>query len=232
MPTILLIDDDPTLLEVLTLALEQTGHVVVRAVDGFEALEQLRTHEPDAIISDVNMPRLDGFALCRKLRAEGDHTPLVLLTSRDEEIDEALGLELGADDYVTKPFSTRVLLARIEALLRRQRLRDAIDSVEAAPLVVDDLVLDADRLEVRYAGEPIATTVTEFRMLEVLCSRPGRVFTRDAILERVRGETVSVDRRLVDTYIRRLRRRFEAIDPTFDAIETVVGAGYRWRPRG
>jgi DNA-binding response OmpR family regulator len=231
MPTILLIDDDPTLLDVLSLALEEAGHRVVRATDGMAGLTMLEAERPDVIVSDVNMPRLDGFALCRKLRAQDDATPIILLTSRTEEIDEALGLELGADDYVTKPFSTRVLLARIGALVRREQLRGDGQSIRE-PLVVRNLTLDADRLEATYAGEIVATTVTEFRLLEVLCGAPGTVFSRETILDRIRGDGVVVDRRIVDTYVRRLRRRFEALDGEFDAIETVVGAGYRWSASG
>jgi DNA-binding response OmpR family regulator len=173
------------------------------------------------------MPGLDGFSLCRRLRESGNRVPLVLLTSRDDEIDEALGLELGADDYVAKPFSTRVLLARVAALLRRDAMRAAHQTEHA--VAKGALELFPERLEVRYAGKPITVTVTEFRLLEALASRAGFVLSRDRLLEIVRGDESVVAERIIDTYVRRLRRKIEAIDPAFDRIETVIGAGYRWK---
>jgi DNA-binding response OmpR family regulator len=183
---------------------------------------------PDLIISDVNMPRLDGFALCRKLRAAGNPVPLVLLTSRDSEIDEALGLELGADDYVAKPFSTRVLLARIEALLRRETMRRGA-SASSAILRAGELALDAERLEASYRGTSLTLTLTEFRLLEALARRPGIVLSRERLLELVRGDDSVVVERIIDAYVSRLRRKIEAIEPGYDGIETVIGAGYRLR---
>jgi len=228
MPRVLLIDDDSALLDVLALAFEDADHDVVTAADGADGLAKIRAQRPDAIVSDVNMPGVDGFTLCRRLREAGDSTPLVLLTSRDSEIDEALGLELGADDYVTKPFSTRVLLARVSALLRRQALRSGGGGFGATQSA-GRLHLDGDRLEVRYDDQMITATVTEFRLLEALTSRPGVVCSRPALLERIRGDDSVVAERIIDTYVRRLRRKLEAIDASFDAIETVVGAGYRWK---
>lgn len=232
MARIVLIDDDLALLDVLGLAFEDAGHDVTTATDGRAGLERIQQVQPDAVVSDVNMPRLDGFALCRSLREAGNRVPVVLLTSREGEVDEALGLDLGADDYVTKPFSTRVLLARIAALLRRQAVRDD-ERAQAATAVrtIGRLMLHAERLEARWQDAPLVTTVTEFRILEVLTERCGVVLSRAAILERVRGDTV-VAERIVDTYVRRLRRKFEAIDPGFDRVETVVGAGYRWNADG
>jgi DNA-binding response OmpR family regulator len=229
MPRILLVDDDAALLDVLTLAFSDAGHTVHAAADGSAALARLRTGAPlDAIVSDVNMTGVDGFALCRKLRAEGNPIPLVLLTSRDTEIDEALGLELGADDYISKPFSTRILLARVDALLRRDALRRAAAS-SARTLRAGDLTLDSERLEAHYRGELLRLTVTEFRLLEALAGRPGIVLSRDRLLEIVRGDESVVVERIIDTYVRRLRRKFEAIDPAYGGIETVIGAGYRFR---
>ena len=227
MPRILLIDDDPALQDVLSLALEDAGHEVDVASDGLEGLAKLAEAGADVVVSDVNMPRMDGFTLCRRLRDAGETTPLILLTSRDSEIDEALGLELGADDYVTKPFSTRVLLARINALMRREASRATEQT--GALFTLGDLSLDADRLELRYQGTLIPVTVTEFRMIEALASRPGVVLSRGMMLDRMRGDDSVVAERLVDTYIRRMRRKFERIDADFAEIETVVGAGYRWR---
>jgi DNA-binding response OmpR family regulator len=227
---VLLVDDDSALLDVLSLAVSEAGHDVCTAADGADALAQvLGATPPDVVVSDVNMPRIDGFGLCRRLREAGSRVPIVLLTSRDGEIDEALGLELGADDYMSKPFSTRVLLARIAALLRRQGR--STEPSSTASLAVGDLRLDPDRLDARYRGAPLTITVSEFRLLEALARRPGIVLSRDRLLESVRGDDSVVDDRIIDTYVRRLRRKFEAIAADFVEIETVIGAGYRWRAR-
>jgi DNA-binding response OmpR family regulator len=224
---ILLIDDDASLLDALSIAFEDAGHEVVTARDGAEGLERIIADRPDAVVSDVNMPELDGLSLCRKLRASGNAVPLVLLTARDNEIDEALGLELGADDYVAKPFSTRVLVARIAALLRRETRRRSTEAER--PFAKGALELFPERLEVRYSEVAIAVTVTEFRLLEALASRAGIVLSRDRLLEIVRGDDSVVAERIIDTYVRRLRRKLETADPAFDRIETVIGAGYRWK---
>jgi DNA-binding response OmpR family regulator len=228
MARLLLIDDDPSLLEVLTLACEDAGHSVITAPDGAAGLRALSAGEVELVVSDVNMPLVDGFALCRKLRQGGSVLPLILLTSRDSDIDEALGLDVGADDYVTKPFSTRVLMSRVAALLRRSELRRAPAASGEVVRRVGKLELAPERVELRYQGTAIEVTVTEFRLLELLASRPGVVFSRDRLLELMRGDTV-VDPRLVDTYVRRLRRKFEQVDAQADVIETVIGAGYRLR---
>jgi DNA-binding response OmpR family regulator len=230
---VLLIDDDRELLDVLSLAFEEAGYDVATARDGREGLTAIAGARPDAIVSDVNMPVVDGFQLCRALRGKGDSVPLVLLTSRDGEIDEALGLELGADDYVAKPFSTRVLLARVAALLRRSALQAAGAPDDAEPAVVcGALSIDPERLEIRWRQNKITTTVGEFRVLEHLARRAGVVMSRERLLEQARGDGSIVGDRIVDTYVRRLRRKLEAVDPAFDRIETVVGAGYRWRDDG
>ena len=233
MPRVLLIDDDLQLLDVLSLAFEEAGYEVATAHDGREALAAIAAQRPDAIVSDVNMPNVDGFQLCRTLRAEKDFVPIVLLTSRDGEIDEALGLDLGADDYVAKPFRARVLLARVAALLRRSALKaeGAVD--DAAPAMVRGaLSIDPERLEIRWRDAKITTTVGEFRVLEHLARRPGIVLSRDRLLAEIRGDGSVVGDRIVDTYVRRLRRKLEEVDPAFDRIETIVGAGYRWRDDG
>jgi DNA-binding response OmpR family regulator len=224
---VLLIDDDLALLDVLALAFEDAGHSVVLASDGKAALGLILGDVGlDLVISDINLPGLDGFALCRRVRAEGRTIPLILLTSRDSEVDEALGLDLGADDYVAKPFSTRVLLARVGALLRREAARSGGGP---APIVLGALELDVERLQVRYRGQPVTVTLTEFRLLESLSRRPGIVMSREKLLSLARGDDSVVADRLVDTYVRRLRRKLESVDPEFGAIETVVGAGYRWK---
>jgi DNA-binding response OmpR family regulator len=226
MTTLVLIDDDASLVTALTLALEDAGYEVVAARDGREGLRSIDQAGPRLVITDVNMPGLDGFSLCRAVRAKGNRVPIIVLTSRDNEVDEALSLELGADDFVSKPFSTRVLLARIAALLRRE------EALLGSPVVshaVGALSLAADRLEARWREVLVPTTVTEFRLLEALSRRPGVVSSRDALIDACRGDDAVVGDRLIDTYVRRLRRKFEAVDPAFDAIETVIGAGYRWR---
>jgi len=235
MANILLIDDDPSLLDVLSMAFEDAGHEVDRASDGLKGLRRAEVGAPEVIVSDVNMPGLDGFSLCQRLREAGIQTPIILLTSRDGEIDEALGLTLGADDYVTKPFSTRVLLARVAALLRREAARAVPLALASEPaehvLAVGELTLDRERLEVRWGEDTITVTVSEFRLVDALASRPGVVFHREQLLLRVRGDDSVVVERIIDTYIRRLRRKFEGVDPGFAFIETVIGAGYRWRER-
>jgi DNA-binding response OmpR family regulator len=223
---VLLIDDDPSLLSMLSLALEDAGHVPLEAADGRAGLARITADRPDLVVSDVNMPGVDGFTLCRRIRESGQDVPIILLTSRADEVDEALGLELGADDYVAKPFSSRVLLARIASLLRRQQARR---EPRVVPMRVGSLSLDGERLEVRWNEALIETTVTEFRLLEAVARRPGVVFSRTRLLELVRGDDSVVAERIVDTYVKRLRRKLEAADAAFDRIETVIGAGYRWR---
>jgi DNA-binding response OmpR family regulator len=202
---------------------------VITAPDGARGWAAATDKSPDLVVSDVNMPGMDGFTLCRKLREAGRDVPIVLLTARDNEIDEALGLELGADDYVSKPFSTRVLLARVKSLLRRQVLR-AAGSRGAGVLELGPLHMDPERLEVRWRGSLLETTVTEYRMLEALANRPNIILSRERMLELTRDDGTVVAERIVDTYVRRLRRKFEAIDGEFEAIDTVIGAGYTWRP--
>ena len=239
MATLLLIDDDSDLLDVLSMAVEDAGHQVLTATDGITGMGQVLRHSPALIVSDVNMPGLDGLSLCKRLRDQGVTTPIILLTSRDNEVDEALGLELGADDYVAKPFSTRVLIARISALLRRQERLSSGDAGGngADPggdgvVTLGPLSLDAERLQVRWRDTAVRVTVTEFRMLQAFAQRPGIVLSRDRLLDLARGDDSVVAQRIIDTYIRRLRKSFLAADAGFDRIETVIGAGYRWRDDG
>ena len=202
MASILLIDDDAELLDVLSMAVEDAGHGVLTATDGITGLGQVERHGPALIISDVNMPGLDGLTLCKRLRDGGNTTPLILLTSRDNEVDEALGLELGADDYIAKPFSTRVLLARVAALLRRQeRLQSGPEGPGDVRLQQGELALDVERLSVRWRGQALSVTVTEFRMLEAFANRPGHVLSRDRLLDLIRGDDSVVAQRIIDTYV-------------------------------
>ncbi|MFO0641145.1 MAG: response regulator transcription factor [Polyangiaceae bacterium] len=233
MARVLLVDDDPSLLDVLSLAFTDAGHDVVTAADGKAGLALVERGGLDLVVTDVNLPHMDGFSLVRELRAKGHTLPVVLLTSRDTEVDEVLGLDLGADDFVSKPFSTRALLARVGALLRR-------DPKHAAPrqsppgeadttITHKELAVDPERLTATYGGKELSLTLTEHRILEAFVRRPGRVLSRAKLLELGRGDDGVVDDRLVDTYVRRLRRKIEAFDPSFEGIETVVGAGYRLR---
>lgn len=227
MARILIADDDVALLDVLALAFSDAGHDVTTAPDGKAASTKVLSGEFDLLVTDIQMPHLDGFALVRDLRKRGVGLPILILTSRDSEVDEVLGFELGADDFVSKPFSTRALLARVSALLKRQRARD--EAEPATGVVAGKLALDPERLEAAYDGKPFTLTMTEFRLLEALARRPGIVLSRDRLLELGRDDDSIVDARLVDTYVRRLRRKIEAVAPDFDAIETVIGAGYRLR---
>jgi DNA-binding response OmpR family regulator len=222
---VLVIDDDASVLDMIAMALQDEGYVVVTAVDGFDGLAAHADEAFDAIVSDVNMPRVDGFTLCRRLRDAGDATPLLLLSARDSEIDEALGLDLGADDYLCKPFRSRVLAARLRAVLRR----GTVTTNQANVVVQGELVLDHDRLEIRYRDTPIQTTVTEFRLFAALVERPGVVQSREQLLIVARRDDSVVAPRLVDTYVRKLRKKLTSIEADFDRIETVIGAGYRWR---
>jgi DNA-binding response OmpR family regulator len=228
---ILLVDDDRELLDVLALALGDAGHEVDAARDGKEAEQRFSAQAPELVVCDVNLPGVDGFTLVKRWRERGVGVPIVLLTSRDSEIDEALGLELGADDYVAKPMRIRVLLARIAALLRREQRRGEPDGKGATSLAVGAASIDRERLELRYRGALVTTTLSELRLIEAFLERPGAVLSRARLLEHVRGDDSVVDDRLIDTYVRRMRRKLEAVDPAFDLIETVTGAGYRWRSR-
>jgi DNA-binding response OmpR family regulator len=224
-PSVMLVDDDASLLDIVSMAMEDAGYRVVTASDGVEALACMAQTDVDLVVSDVNMPQLDGFSLVRRMRVLGNHVPVLLLTSRDSEVDEALGLDLGADDFMTKPFSTRVLVARVSALLRRNQMLEN----EARPeIVVGALCIQPDQLAVRWSGHPIALTVTEFRLVGVLSSQPGVVLSRSQLMDVIRGDDSVVEARIIDTYVRRVRRKFEAVDGDFEAIQTVIGAGYRW----
>ncbi|MEM9860587.1 MAG: response regulator transcription factor [Myxococcota bacterium] len=226
-PTILIVDDDQDVLDSLSLLLEAKSFDVATAHHGERALELHGSSPADVIISDVNMPFLDGFALCRYLREQADPVPIVLLTSRDSEIDEVLGLDLGADDYIAKPYSPRVLLARISTLLRRKR---RAKTSEPQVLEQDGLLLDLDAMRAHFLGRPLELTVTEVKLLEALMRRPGNVLSRNRLMELSRGEDAGVvASRIIDTYVARIRRKLRAIDDSADLVETVVGAGYRFR---
>lgn len=222
---ILVVDDEPDLLELLRYNLTKAGHAVVCAASGTDALMRIRSQLPDLVVLDLMLPDMDGFEVCRTLKqdARTAKIPVVMLTAKDEEADVVTGLELGADDYLTKPFSPRVLLARIKAVLRRPR---AAPLVEDAVIAYRDLVIHPGRHAVLVQGQPIALTTTEFRILHLLARRPGWVLTRSQIVTGVQGESAAVTERAVDVHMVSLRRKLGAYG---EAIETVRGVGYRFK---
>lgn len=229
--TIALVDDDRNILTSLSLALQAEGFLTRVYPDGEAALKALTENPPDLAVLDVKMPRMDGMELLRRLREKSD-VPAIFLTSKDEELDEALGLAMGADDYITKPFSQRLLIARIRAVLRRaeMRARPPGDDREAEPaqLVRGRLAMDPARHQVSWSGRDVTLTVTEFMILEALAQRPGVVKSRNQLMDVAYQDDVYVDDRTIDSHIKRMRRKFRAVDPEFRAIDTLYGVGYRF----
>jgi two-component system response regulator ChvI len=227
---IALVDDDRNILTTVSIALQAEGFATRVYADGEAALKALLENPPDLAIFDIKMPRMDGLELLQKLR-ERSQIPVIFLTSKDEEPDEALGLALGADDYITKPFSQRLLIARIRAILRRSELVRQ-DSAEPEPAEHSEairrgkLAMDPARHRVTWQGEPVSLTVTEFLILEALAARPGVVKSRNQLMDAAYSEDVYVDDRTIDSHIKRLRRKFRAVDSEFSAIDTLYGAGY------
>ena len=233
--TIALVDDDRNILTSVSIALQAEGYATRLYSDGESALKALSENPPDLAVCDIKMPRMDGLELLRRLRetAGGGATlPVIFLTSKDDEADEALGLASGADDYIAKPFSQRLLIARIAAILRRTDLTKRIAAGETAgemlpePIVRGRLAMDPARHEVTWAGQAVSLTVTEFLILEALAQRPGVVKSRNQLMDAAYHEDVFVDDRTVDSHIKRLRRKFRLADPDFAAIDTLYGAGY------
>ncbi|MBA4012883.1 MAG: two-component system response regulator CreB [Phenylobacterium sp.] len=225
MAKILIADDDPHIRQLLAFALEKAGYEVVEAEDGEAALERAQSAAPDLLVLDLNMPRLNGLDVCRQLRAKGE-LPILILSSRDEEIDRVLGIELGADDYVVKPFSPREVVARVTAILRRSRPAAAVAAGGADQVARGRLSLDPDAWLAHWDGQPLALTVTEFGILRTLAAAPAKVFTRDAIIDRLRGPGFAITDRTVDSHVRNLRGKFAALG-AHDVIETRSGVGYR-----
>jgi DNA-binding response OmpR family regulator len=220
---ILVAEDDPKQAHLIRLYLEREGHSVLVVDDGRRALEQSRARRPDLLVLDVMLPGVDGLDVCRILRAESD-VPILLLTARSTEDDKLLGLDIGADDYVTKPFSPRELAARVRALLRRAGKTAPSEGERRA---VGDLEIDAARFEVRVGGRPVALTAKEFGILEVLAAEPGRVFTRAQIIDRAFGFDHYVLERTVDAHVMNLRRKIERDPARPRYVQTVYGRGYR-----
>ena len=203
--------------------------------DGLEAWQAFQADLPDLVILDILMPRMDGLELCRRLRGSSQKLPIVFLTSKDEELDRVLGLELGADDYLCKPFSVRELVARVRVLLRRLAMLERPEEHAGEPeklLERGPLALDLERYTARWEGAPVALTVTEFMLLKALASRPGHVKTRRQLMEEGYPQDAYVSERTIDSHIKRLRRKFLELTPGFDAIQTVHGLGYRYREPG
>jgi len=234
MANIALVDDDKNILASVSMLLEQEGYHVRTFTDGAAALTALSTTPPDLAILDIKMPRMDGLELLRRLRQAQD-LPVIFLTSKDEEIDELMGLNAGADDYIRKPFSQRLLLERVRAVLRRAEGKTqppAAPGNEAAKkeaLVRGKLALDPQRHECTWDGKPVRLTVTEFLILQALAQRPGFVKSRDSLMDAAYDDQVYVDDRTIDSHIKRLRKKFKAVADDFDAIETLYGVGYRYR---
>ena len=227
--TIALVDDDRNILTTLSIALQAEGFATRVYSDGEAALKALAENPPDLAVFDIKMPRMDGMELLRRLREHSD-LPVIFLTSKDEEQDEAAGLALGADDYITKPFSQRLLLARVRAILRRagppQSPGGEPQPGEATVIERGRLSMDPARHRVTWDDKPVSLTVTEFLILEALASRPGVIKSRNQLMDAAYPDDVFVDDRTVDSHIKRLRRKFRAADPEFEAIETLYGAGY------
>ncbi|WP_191092491.1 response regulator transcription factor [Rhizobium indicum] len=241
MPTIALVDDDRNILTSVSIALEAEGYKVETYTDGASALDGLLARPPQLAIFDIKMPRMDGMELLRRLRQKSD-IPVIFLTSKDEEIDELFGLKMGADDFITKPFSQRLLVERVRAVLRRASSREAAaagTSPSGAPktgavqqarsLERGQLVMDQERHTCTWKGEAVTLTVTEFLILHSLAQRPGVVKSRDALMDAAYDEQVYVDDRTIDSHIKRLRKKFKMVDNDFDMIETLYGVGYRFR---
>ncbi len=228
--TVVVVEDERTLRETVGYALTKEGYEVRLFADGMEAWEALEKEMPSLAILDILMPRMDGLELCRRLRAKSESLPILFLTSKDEEFDRVLGLELGADDYLCKPFSMRELMARVKVLLRRLALLEGRKQVvEEEILQAGPLRMDLQRYRVFWTHIEIPLTVTEFSLLRSLAQRPGHVKTRAQLLEAGYPHDAYVSERTVDSHIKRLRRKFEQVAEGFEAIETVYGLGYRYR---
>ena len=223
--TIALVDDDRNILASVSMALEAEGFTVRTYADSAEALAELLRDPVDLAVLDIKMPRMDGMELLDRLRRETD-LPAIFLTSKDEEIDELHGLRMGADDYITKPFSQRLLIERIRAVLRR-RMAAGDDSGDV--LRRGQLLLDSTRHLCRWKSADVDLTVTEFLILLALARRPGHVKSRDQLIDAAYGENIYIDDRTIDSHIKRLRKKFKDIDPEFSEIETLYGVGYRYR---
>ena len=226
--TIALVDDDRNILTSVSMTLEAEGFAVRTYTDGAEALRGLTQQPVDLAVLDIKMPRMDGMELLEKLRKSSE-LPVIFLTSKDDEVDELMGLRMGADDYIKKPFSQRLLIERIRTLLRREASRNTTEKTGEAAVTRGDLTLDPNRHLCTWKNGPVELTVTEFLLLKALATRPGHVKSRDQLMDAAYGENIYVDDRTIDSHIKRLRKKFKAVADDFDAIETLYGVGYRYR---
>jgi DNA-binding response OmpR family regulator len=227
-PRILLVDDELSVQKLLTYPLRKEGYEVVPALDGREALDRLREDNFDLVVLDVMMPKIDGFDVCRQIRSRST-VPIIMLTAKTEEIDKVLGLELGADDYITKPFSLREFRSRVKAALRRGGMARREPAGDEQPLDVHELRIDFAKRSVRVRGEEVQTTYVEFEILTALATNPGRVWTRDMLLTRIWGDSAYRDPRTIDVHIRHLREKLELDAKEPEYLFTVRGVGYRFR---
>ncbi len=228
--SVALVDDEENIRETVGFALRREGYRVEVFADGLAAWERLKEELTDVVVLDIAMPRMDGLELCRRLRQLSEALPIIFLTSRDDELDRVLGLELGADDYLCKPFSMRELMARVKVLFRRLALaRNPPDEADEKILEIDGLELDLQRYTVHWRSHPVPLTVTEFMILHALVRRPGHVKTRQQLMQEGYPHDVYVSDRTIDSHIKRLRRKMSDVDGSFDGIETVYGLGYRYR---
>ncbi|MBT9142370.1 MAG: Transcriptional regulatory protein WalR [Dehalococcoidia bacterium] len=228
MARILVVDDEKTIVKGLKFSLEKEGYEVLAAYDGAEALSLFKKENPDLIVLDLMLPEVDGFEVCRRIR-KGSEVPIIMLTARDEDIDKILGLELGADDYVTKPFNPRELTARIKAILRRSQIPSGKDQTGMQVIRLQGLQIDLFQRKVRIRDKEVDLTSKEFALLSLLASHPGRVFSREKLLEHVWGYDYYGDVRTVDVHIRHMREKIEPDPATPQLILTVWGAGYKFR---
>jgi len=229
MNKIALVDDDQNILTSVSMALETEGFSVDTYSDGVEALEGLGKQPVDLAVLDIKMPRMDGMELLGEIRKK-DKMPVIFLTSKDDEVDEILGLRMGADDYIKKPFSQRLLIERIRAILRRNDFADPAEGTEGENVIRrGELMLDPDRHLCLWQGKEVTLTVTEFLLVEALARRPGHVKNRDQLIDAAYGENIYVEDRTIDSHVKRLRRKFREVDPEFSEIETLYGVGYRYK---
>lgn len=228
--TIFLVDDDRNILLSVSMALESEGYNIETFSDGEKGLKAILEYNPDLVVLDVKMPRMDGIEVLSKLREESD-VPVIFLTSKDDEVDQVIGLRMGADDYITKPFSQRLLIERIRVLLRRSELTQAIVDQGNKPALIQygDLTLDDARHLCSWQNIPLNLTVTEYLLVKALAEHPGHVKNRDQLIDMAYGENIHVDDRTIDSHIKRVRKKFKKIDDTFDRIETLYGVGYKYR---
>jgi two-component system response regulator ChvI len=225
---IALVDDDRNILTSVSMALETEGYIVNTYSDGEKGYQGITDNPPDLVILDIKMPRMDGMEVLSKIR-EKSTLPVIFLTSKDDEVDEVVGLRMGADDYITKPFSQRLLIERIRALLRRRSLEENKSNKQDNKITRGSLILDDDRHLCSWKGQHVNLTVTEYLLLKVLAQRPGHVKNRDQLIDMAYGENIYVDDRTIDSHIKRVRKKFRKIDPNFSQIETLYGVGYKYK---